>query len=84
MIEPGLFEWLAWVRNGIPAFFTLEEYRDRGFNVELNSTPVWPESKYKLDESMDEFYERCHFCTKEILKRHEEEGENDKPHFLFL
>ena len=73
-LEPGLFEWLGWYRTGSPCFLTPHEYRECGFNVVVDAPIVWPESRFNMDETTEQYYDRCHFVTKEILSRHEAEG----------
>uniref|UniRef100_A0A336KYM2 Ecdysteroid-phosphate phosphatase n=1 Tax=Culicoides sonorensis TaxID=179676 RepID=A0A336KYM2_CULSO len=59
-IEPCLFEWLAWYQDGFPEFFEPEELQELGFNIDLNYKPIYnlTELKSKLDENIEEFYER--------------------------
>ncbi len=33
-------------------------------------------SKYNMKETTEQYYERCHLVTKEILKRHEQQGKD--------
>lgn len=74
-VEPGLFEWLGWYKDGLPRFMTVQELRDCGFSVNTAYNIVMPSSKYNLQETMEQHYERSHFIATEILRRHESEGE---------
>ena len=73
-VEPGLFEWLGWYQTGIPKFMSLTELRENGYNINAHYSPVWPISKYNVHETTEQYYERCHLVTQEILRRHEHEG----------
>ena len=73
-IEPGLFEWLGWCRNGPPPFMTHAELVDVGFNIMTSYEPACPTSSYNMDETIEQYYDRCHSVTKSILQRHEHEG----------
>ena len=77
-MEPGLFEWLGWYQNGLPRFMTPAELRDCGFNICTTHNPVWSYSKYNMQETTEQYYERCYQVTKEILKRHQAEGQQTK------
>jgi len=73
-VEYGLFEWVGWYQNGIPKFMSLQELHAAGHAVNLNHNPIWPLAKYNIQETAEQFYDRCYQVTKEILKRHESEG----------
>jgi ubiquitin-associated SH3 domain-containing protein len=73
-VEPGLFEWLGWYIACVPKFMTLQEFNDRGLPVNLAYAPIWPQAKFNVQETTEQFYERCYQVTKEILKKHEDEG----------
>lgn len=73
-VEPGLFEWLGWYRSGLPNFMSMPELVDCGFNIDVNYEVVWPFTKYDRNEKAEQYYQRCHEVTKEILCRHEVEG----------
>ena len=76
-VEPGLFEWLGWYKTGLPVFMNNEELVSAGFNIDATYEPVWPVSRYNLDEDIDGYYDRCHETTRAILQRHEHEGETE-------
>jgi len=79
-IEPGLFEWLGWYRDGLPRFMTVAEMKENGYNVCTTDVPVWPESKFSnidgtvVQETTEQYYDRCHHVTKEILQKHAKSG----------
>jgi ubiquitin-associated and SH3 domain-containing protein len=73
-VEPGLFEWLGWYIASVPKFMTLQELHDRSLPVNLAYSPIWPSAKYNVQETTEQFYERCYQVTKDILKKHESEG----------
>ena len=57
-----------------PKFMTLQELQDAGHCVNLGYNPIWSFSRYNVQETSKQFYDRCCQVTKEILKRHEVEG----------
>jgi len=73
-VEPGLFEWLGWYIAGVPKFLAVQELQDRGLTVNTSYAPIWPLSKYSVQETTEQFYERSYQVTKDILKKHEDEG----------
>ena len=73
-VEPGLFEWLGWYIAGVPKFLAVQELQDRSLTVNTSYTPIWPLSKYNVQETTEQFYERSYQVTKDILKKHEDEG----------
>ena len=83
-VEPGLFEWLGWYQAGVPKFMSLQELREVGYSVNLGYQPVWPFSKFNLQETSEQFYDRCYQVTKEILVRHEVEGNDNFTDFQAL
>ena len=74
-VEPGLFEWLGWYQTGSPMFMSLTEFSESGFPVNINYSPVWPLVRYNLAETTEQYYDRSYQVTKEILRRHESEGD---------
>ena len=75
-LEAGLFEWLGWYQNGMPRLMTISEFRENGFHVSASNTQIWPTSKFNMAETTEQYYDRCHSVTKEILKRHELHGKS--------
>ena len=47
---------------------------DAGFNVMTSYEPLWPTSRFNVEETIEQYYDRCHDATKHILQRHEDEG----------
>ena len=71
-VEPGLYELLS--LRPIPTFMTLKEMQGYGLPVDPDYKVIWPESKYKAQETRDELYQRTHEVTQVLLDRHEREG----------
>ncbi|MFH4974478.1 hypothetical protein AB6A40_001187 [Gnathostoma spinigerum] len=69
-VEPGLFEWTQWCRNGIPSWMSSEELRNIGYPVDVSYVPFYNPEDLKLRESLEDYYERSHTLIKKILKRH--------------
>ena len=53
---------------------TISELSEAGYPVKVDYTPIWMVSKYNLNETIEQFYERSYLVTKEILKKHENDG----------
>ena len=73
-LEPGLFEWLGWYQEGLPKWMNTKEFHDFGLKVGTSHTPIVPVSKLDLKETTEQYYNRCHLVSKELLKKHEKEG----------
>ena len=70
-----MFEWLGWYQSSLPKFMSPMEFRENRFAVSTNHQPIWPGSKFNVHETTEQYYERCFHVTREILKKHEHEGE---------
>ena len=73
-VEPGLFEWLGWYTSGLPKFMSVQELMDCGFRIDPTYKCHWAESKFNPQETTEQYYDRCHYVTKEILSARENEG----------
>uniref|UniRef100_F1L2L0 Protein UBASH3A homolog n=2 Tax=Ascaris TaxID=6251 RepID=F1L2L0_ASCSU len=69
-IEPGLFEWTQWCRNGIPSWMRPDELENIGYPINTSYTPFVRVEDLKLKESLDEYYDRSYALIRKILKRH--------------
>ena len=67
-IENGLFEWLAWCRDGFPTFMSREEVLDFGINIDVAYTSQVALSDLKPNETHLEFYKRMFNITRLLLK----------------
>ncbi len=76
-VEPGLFEWLVWHQNSIPACMTVEELRDAGYNVDCKYKPYISIDELRdTEESCEEYYTRNYFVSQCILQAKEDKGGN--------
>lgn len=82
-VEPGLFEWLGWYADGMPAWLSVPDLAACGYNVDESYCPyipidglrdTWQQSNEP--ESVEQFYERNSFVTQCILQRTETKGGN--------
>ncbi|VDM43090.1 unnamed protein product [Toxocara canis] len=69
-VEPGLFEWTQWCRNGIPSWMHPDELESIGYPVNASYAPFVRTEDLKLKESLDEYYDRSYALIRQILKRH--------------
>lgn len=69
-IEPGLFEWLGFLHNNFPPYFTPTELKDQGFNIDTEYRPylTCDQLKERLDETVTKLYERNYSTMKAILQ----------------
>ncbi|KAL4223676.1 Ubiquitin-associated and SH3 domain-containing protein B [Mactra antiquata] len=75
-VEPGLFEWLGWYQYGCPVWFTPNELKMHGFNVDITYKPVVPIDKFDMDEDIHGYYRRSGDVAKKIVQKHQAEGGN--------
>ncbi|KAH9525496.1 hypothetical protein Btru_001555 [Bulinus truncatus] len=73
-IEPAAFEWLGWYKNGLPNLLSPDELAGSGFNINLKYKPFLKVKDYPLEETVTDYYNRCHKLAEHILKTHEDEG----------
>ena len=66
-IEPGLFEWLGWYKNGLPNFMTAEQLHTQRYPVDLTYRPVHPLKQFNMNESIDQYFERSYRAVKTVL-----------------
>lgn len=67
-VEPALFEWMAWCRNTLPNFMSLDELTDYGFNVDRNYHPFYSLQQFNLYEKTDEYYYRSNGFVEHQLR----------------
>lgn len=67
-IEPGLFEWCGWYRTGMPAWMTIPELQDRGFNISSNYKPVISSFSLNVSETSEEYYMRSFLISSKLLE----------------
>lgn len=71
-IEPGLFEWIFWYPfPKRPSFMTPSELASAGYPINLSYVPLisQKEIQTKENESLIEYYERCHLVASTALNR---------------
>ncbi|CAL1283704.1 unnamed protein product [Larinioides sclopetarius] len=70
-IEPGLFEWLSWYRDGMPKWMSVEELKNYGFNVSMDYEPILaPLDLMNIKESSEEYYNRNFLVTTKLLEKY--------------
>lgn len=69
-VEPGLFEWMRFLRNVVPVWMTVDESQAAGYPVYLDYTPVVRESELNLNESLSDYYNRSFHVSKTLLSRY--------------
>uniref|UniRef100_A0A0B6ZZ36 Uncharacterized protein n=1 Tax=Arion vulgaris TaxID=1028688 RepID=A0A0B6ZZ36_9EUPU len=73
-IEPSAFEWLGWYKNAMPVWMSTQQLADGKFSVDVEHKPFVSANSLHIDESVPDYYERCHKLTQHILRKHENEG----------
>lgn len=70
-VEPGLFEWGSWFKQGIPSWMDPAEFLRLGYPVNVNYTPlVKPVGGISQEESLVDYYTRSYDVARRILARH--------------
>lgn len=69
-IEPGLFEWLGFLHQNFPPYFTPEQLQSQGFNIDIAYKPhlTCDQLRERLDETVTKLYERNFGTMKAILQ----------------
>lgn len=73
-IEPGIFEWMMWHQNGLPSFMMPGELKAAGFDIDASHHPFW--TAFDVNETLSDYYDRCHMVTSSILEKHKNEAGN--------
>lgn len=76
-IEPGLFEPLSWQSYKPTRCPFIDPYtlKAAGFNIDLiYSVPLIYYEQLKLDETIQDFYQRSYYVTKTLVDKHTLEG----------
>ena len=66
-IEHGLFEWLAWCRDGIPKFMAPDELAASGLQVDTSYKTFMHISQLNVKERPEDYYRRSHKLTTHIV-----------------
>ena len=73
-VEPGIFEWLGWYQLGLPKWFSPNDLKGHGYNIDLTYQPFISIAQLDMDEDIAGYYRRSGDTAKKILKKHEQEG----------
>ncbi|KAL3981975.1 Histidine phosphatase (branch 1) family protein [Acanthocheilonema viteae] len=71
-VEPGLYEWMHWCRNGVPSWMTPEELSRSGYPINNYYMPLLKPNELCADETLNDFYERSFSLVRKILSVHNE------------
>uniref|UniRef100_A0A915PNW7 Uncharacterized protein n=1 Tax=Setaria digitata TaxID=48799 RepID=A0A915PNW7_9BILA len=71
-VEPGLYEWMRWCRNGIPSWMTPEELSHLGYPINTYYIPLLKPIDLCPNETLNDFYERSFSLVRKILSIHGE------------
>ncbi|GFR08665.1 protein UBASH3A homolog [Trichonephila clavata] len=70
-IEPGLFEWLSWYRDGMPKWMSLEELKNCGFNIVMDYEPVIKATDVtNVKETSEEYYMRNYLVSSKLVEKY--------------
>jgi ubiquitin-associated SH3 domain-containing protein len=69
-IEPGLFEWMRFCRDGRPSWLTNDEAINAGYPVNNSYIPHFEVNDLKMMESLEDYYDRSFAITKKLLDNH--------------
>lgn len=72
-IEPALYEWAGQVEHHFPTFFTADEFKEQGFNVDTTYVPYMTATdlQKQQNEVVEQLYQRNFGATERILKSSE-------------
>lgn len=70
IIEPGIFEWLAWYQDGLPNWFSAEELSSK-YNINVSYKPVFNRNDLEahIQENLDDFYNRNSHSIRQVLEK---------------
>lgn len=70
IIEPGIFEWLAWYQDGLPNWFSPEELSSK-YNINVSYKPVFNRNDLEahIQENLDDFYNRNSHSIRQVLEK---------------
>jgi hypothetical protein len=69
-LDCTIFEWLGWHKQDMPEWFTLEEFRELGYNIDTSYEAQMQISELNPEESLDLYYNRNHVFIKKVLENH--------------
>lgn len=69
-IEPGLFEWLGFLHQNFPPYFTPTDLKAQGFNIDTTYKPhlTCDQLREQLNETVPKLYARNNATMEAILK----------------
>ena len=73
-IEPTAFEWFGWYKNSMPNWMSAQELKNHGFNINVDHSPLVSVKDLQLDETVKDYYNRCHRLAQHLLGKHEKDG----------
>lgn len=74
-IEPALFEWMGWYQPLVPNWLKPETFVQNGYAVDSTYKPISSFDILTLDETVEDYYNRCGYVSKQITHRHEKDRE---------
>ncbi|BFZ05450.1 hypothetical protein BsWGS_08490 [Bradybaena similaris] len=74
-IEPSAFEWFGWYKNAMPVWMTPQQLEEDGFSVNVHHKPLVSIGELNLDETVANYYERCHKLAHHITAHEENDGD---------
>ncbi|XP_058449461.1 ecdysteroid-phosphate phosphatase-like [Malaya genurostris] len=69
-VEPGLFEWLMWYKEGLPEWLSNEELVSSGYNIAMDYKPLSTAEDLNriLEESLSDHYKRNSELADQLYK----------------
>ncbi|GFO41182.1 ubiquitin-associated and sh3 domain-containing protein b [Plakobranchus ocellatus] len=74
-IEPSAFEWYGWYKSSMPVWLKPNFLKRSGFSINIDHKPLVGVKDLNLDETVGEYYSRCHRLADAILKAHDDDGD---------
>jgi hypothetical protein len=73
-VEPTIFEWCGWYKPTLPAWIFPEQLVENGFPVDTAYVPFVSAKNLNMNETVEEYYNRCASFTKHVQRKHATEG----------
>ncbi|XP_064619988.1 ecdysteroid-phosphate phosphatase-like isoform X2 [Lineus longissimus] len=73
-LDCDVFEWLGWHKQDMPEWFSPEEFKELGYNIDLSYVPQMKTSDLNPEESIEAYYNRNHVFVRKLIENHQAVG----------
>ncbi|KAK7088547.1 ubiquitin-associated and SH3 domain-containing protein B-like [Littorina saxatilis] len=75
-VEPTIFEWCGWYKPSVPNWLHPDQLIENGFPVDPSYAPFISARNLNVNESVEEYYNRCASLTRHVHRKHGPDGGN--------